>query len=240
MQLAKDLNIIEAANPQQNQKQEVNLLKSVVGPQLTDSVNNNVIPLQKAVDVKALEEKLPDSTSTLPTKNDSTLGEVVRIAPQQNISTPQTEEIKQTPAEQVIVKVKEGVQKGQSKITVHLEPASLGNIDVVIDLKSGSKAAQIVFMVEKPETLDLLQKDSKHIEKLLSESGLQTDSGSLDFNMKQQSQDKGQNEEIVTNNLELDEFLEAQAQAEHENMDKYNGNITYTANENVRSVNIRV
>ncbi len=41
-----------------------------------------------------------------------------------------------------------------------------------------------VIAVERPETLDLLQRDSRALEKSLADAGLKTDSNSLSFSLK--------------------------------------------------------
>lgn len=77
------------------------------------------------------------------------------------------------------------ISKGANKIEITLEPAALGKVDVKFDFTSDGKTNLIV-TAERKETLDLLQKDAKYFEKILSESGIKADSGSLSFNLRQQ------------------------------------------------------
>jgi Flagellar hook-length control protein FliK len=77
------------------------------------------------------------------------------------------------------------INKGTNKIEITLEPAALGKVDIRFDFTSDGKTNLIV-TAERKETLDLLQKDAKYFEKILSESGIKADSGSLSFNMRQQ------------------------------------------------------
>jgi hypothetical protein len=77
------------------------------------------------------------------------------------------------------------INKGTNKIEITLEPASLGKVDIRFDFTSDGKTNLIV-SAERKETLDLLQKDAKYFEKILADSGIKADSGSLSFNMRQQ------------------------------------------------------
>ena len=46
-----------------------------------------------------------------------------------------------------------------------------------------------VISVEKPETLEWLKRDAQHLERALQEAGVKTDSGSLNFTLREQRQD---------------------------------------------------
>lgn len=88
-----------------------------------------------------------------------------------------------TPSEQVAVEIHKGIAAGKDSITIRLNPAELGKIDVKMELSDdGSLRAMIA--VDKPETLDLLQKDIRGLERALQNAGLQADSGSLNFSLR--------------------------------------------------------
>lgn len=48
--------------------------------------------------------------------------------------------------------------------------------------------------VERPETLELLQRDARGLERALQDAGLRTDSGSLNFNLRGDGQQSANNE----------------------------------------------
>lgn len=71
-------------------------------------------------------------------------------------------------------------------MTIQLDPMDLGTLDIKLKFKKdGAIRAHLV--VEKPETLALLQKDSHHLEKILQQSGLDIDEKSLSFDLRHQN-----------------------------------------------------
>ncbi len=87
------------------------------------------------------------------------------------------------PAEQVAMQLRHAVAKGVDKITIQLSPASLGAIEVTLEVSSGARVLVHV-VVEKADTLELLRSDARGLERALQEAGLRTDSGSLNFNLR--------------------------------------------------------
>ena len=81
--------------------------------------------------------------------------------------------------------------RGEKQFQIRLDPAELGGIDVTVSIdKHGKVATHLV--VERPETLDQLRRDQPNLERALSNSGLKTDSGAMQFSLKDQS---GQNQQ---------------------------------------------
>ena len=79
--------------------------------------------------------------------------------------------------------------KGQDSISIQLTPDDLGRIDIKLDFIGDRVSA--VISADRPETLEMLQKDSRNLERMLGESGLQTDHQSLSFSLRgQQNQDQ--------------------------------------------------
>ena len=91
--------------------------------------------------------------------------------------------ISQPATNQVFVQLTKAVQNGQNKITVQLRPEELGRVEVKLDI-AGDGRVKAMVMADKPETLDLLQKDSRVLERALQEAGLKTDNNSLSFNLQ--------------------------------------------------------
>ncbi|ACI98801.1 flagellar hook-length control protein FliK [Rhodospirillum centenum] len=98
---------------------------------------------------------------------------------------------------QVAVTIQRGVQEGRNQLTVQLRPEELGRIDVRLEFESGGRIRAAV-TADNPYTLDLLQRDSRGLEKALQDAGLRADSGSLSFSLRdegrqaqQQQSDRG-------------------------------------------------
>ncbi len=94
-------------------------------------------------------------------------------------------------AEQVSFHIKNAAGNGNSKITIHLDPEELGKLDIELSVDSKGKAG-ITITADNKQTLDLLQRDSRGLEKALSDAGLKTDAGSLSFNLRGEQQNGGQ------------------------------------------------
>ncbi|MFQ6016754.1 MAG: flagellar hook-length control protein FliK [Kiloniellaceae bacterium] len=91
------------------------------------------------------------------------------------------------PIDQVAVQIQRAVGEGQNRIRIQLYPAELGRIEVKLELGSDGVVKAIV-AVDKPETLEMFQRDIRGFEKALQDAGLKTDSGSLSFNLRGQGQ----------------------------------------------------
>jgi hypothetical protein len=96
------------------------------------------------------------------------------------------------PAEQVAVQIQRAAAQGQSKVQIRLNPAELGRIDVKLDVGDDGHV-RAVLAVDKPETLDLMQRDPRALERALQAAGLKTDQGSLSFNLRDDGTGGGQN-----------------------------------------------
>jgi flagellar hook-length control protein FliK len=93
------------------------------------------------------------------------------------------------PAEQIAVQVQRAQVAGQDQINIKLHPAELGRIEVKLENASDG-TLRAVISAERPETLDLLQRDARGLERALQEAGVKTDSGSLNFNLRGQGHEQ--------------------------------------------------
>jgi flagellar hook-length control protein FliK len=89
-----------------------------------------------------------------------------------------------TPADQVSIRLIHAVAEGKRAIQMHLHPAELGSIDVKMQWQGDRLTAQ--FTVDRPETLQLLQREVPALERSLGQAGVNVDSGSLSFSLRQQ------------------------------------------------------
>ncbi len=84
------------------------------------------------------------------------------------------------PAEQVKVHIQQLAKSGADRIQIKLSPASLGRVEVTLEV-SPDKAVQAIVYVEKPETLDMLERDARVLQQALEEAGMKLDSDGLMF-----------------------------------------------------------
>jgi len=85
--------------------------------------------------------------------------------------------------DQVTVQLQRSVKDGDGSISMQLRPEELGRIDIKLDIdKDGSVNATIT--ADRPQTLELLQRDSHTLERALQDAGLQTNNSSLNFGLR--------------------------------------------------------
>jgi flagellar hook-length control protein FliK len=95
------------------------------------------------------------------------------------------------PLSGLAVEIAASVQSGKTHFEVRLDPADLGRIDVRIDVdRNGQVTSHLT--VEKPETLSMLQQDAPQLQQALTDAGLKTSNGGLQFSLRDHSQ-SGQN-----------------------------------------------
>ena len=82
------------------------------------------------------------------------------------------------------------VSKKDNVIDLRLEPSQLGKVQIKLDFTDGK--ANVMVTADRPETLNLLQKDTKALEKILTDNGINADSSSLSFDLRGQNQNQQQ------------------------------------------------
>jgi flagellar hook-length control protein FliK len=117
--------------------------------------------------------------------------------------------------EQVAVHVRKAVAEGLDQITIRLNPAELGRIEVKIEVGNDG-TLRAAFAADKQMTLDLLKGDSRQLEQALSEAGLSTDAGGLNFSLRGDNRENAQafrqlGEEFARNRADDPAANEAQA-----------------------------
>jgi flagellar hook-length control protein FliK len=91
------------------------------------------------------------------------------------------------PLEQLAVEIATRAGKGERRFDIRLDPPELGRIDVRLEIDSkGNTTTKLI--VERAETLDLMQRDARGLEKALQNAGLKLDSGGLQFSLQQDAQ----------------------------------------------------
>jgi flagellar hook-length control protein FliK len=85
---------------------------------------------------------------------------------------------------QIAFELARQVQDGNTRFQIRLDPPELGRIDVRLDItETGQVNARLV--VEKAETLDLMQRDQRGLERALQQAGLDSAKTNLEFSLKQ-------------------------------------------------------
>lgn len=85
---------------------------------------------------------------------------------------------------QIAFEMSRQAQDGNTRFQIRLDPPELGRIDVKLDIdNNGHVHARLT--VEKAETLDLMQRDQRALERALQQAGLDQNKTNLEFSLKQ-------------------------------------------------------
>lgn len=93
----------------------------------------------------------------------------------------------QVPASAIALQIAKHVQKGVNTFEIRIDPPELGRVDVKLDVAADGRATAHL-VVEKAETLDLLQRDAKALQQALQDAGLEADQDTLSFSLKDDGQ----------------------------------------------------
>jgi len=102
--------------------------------------------------------------------------------------------------QQVAFQIKTAAADGSSKINIQLNPEELGKLEIRIHVGADGKTG-VTVTADNKDTLSLLQRDSSGLSRALQDAGLQTDSGSLSFNLRggqQEQQGQGGNQQAAS------------------------------------------
>jgi flagellar hook-length control protein FliK len=69
---------------------------------------------------------------------------------------------------------------GAQSVTVRLQPPELGRVEIRVD-QTAAGAARVEITAEKPETLQLLQRDEPHLQQVLDQAGVSSGGRSFSF-----------------------------------------------------------
>jgi flagellar hook-length control protein FliK len=108
----------------------------------------------------------PAAEPTQPAASTPTAASVAPLAPADQV----------VPALVEVLKTADGVQS----VTVSLQPPELGQVQIRID-RSVDGATRVDITAERPETLQLLQRDQPRLEQVLNQAGLPADGRSVNF-----------------------------------------------------------
>ncbi|WP_370151540.1 flagellar hook-length control protein FliK [Ferrovibrio sp.] len=91
------------------------------------------------------------------------------------------------PGEQVAVQIRRAASEGMDKISIRLDPGNLGKVEVRMEVGHDGRLTAVI-AADKPETLQMLQRDAQQLEQSLRDAGLKTASDSLNFTLRDQGQ----------------------------------------------------
>ena len=106
--------------------------------------------------------------------------------------------------DQVTVQISKALKAGADKINIQLKPASLGRVDVQLEMSQDGRVTATI-MADSRETLDMLKNGARDLTRALNSAGLQANSQDLNFNLRENAQqhmaDKGngKNEQLDFN-----------------------------------------
>ena len=103
-------------------------------------------------------------------------------------------------SEQIRIQMKAMIKNGRSAMVVKLDPPELGQLEIKMQVSKVGKADMII-NVERPATLELLQRDSRLLTNALQDAGLKTDSGSLSFNLQGGNDSQGGDDSSQPKNI---------------------------------------
>lgn len=86
--------------------------------------------------------------------------------------------------QQVVRALSHAVAQGIDRVHVALEPQDLGLVEITLEV-GRDQATHAVIRAERPETLELLQREARAIEKLIVASGLRSDGLQLELGLRQ-------------------------------------------------------
>lgn len=92
--------------------------------------------------------------------------------------------VQQINVPQVAFEVVRQFSQGNSRFQIRLDPPELGRIDVRMQV-DGDGNVQARMTVERAETLDLMQRDQRALERALAQAGLDSGKTSLEFSLRQ-------------------------------------------------------
>ena len=190
---------LDAAIPPLTNPAQEAAMPDVELPRLQTAVNGSADKGIALPDFAALREQAiaANSTSGAASSNDSAAQPLhashLHSAPRsdshgvQSLTTHQQLVNHAPVAEQVQVAIQRGVKDGMHQMTIQLEPADLGRVEVQVRTGHDGQT-QLSFLVDKADTLDSLARDARSLERALQESGVKADAGNMQFNLRQQAQ----------------------------------------------------
>jgi len=122
-------------------------------------------------------------TPQLHTPTHTTAGATASTA---TAAAPQTAAQTPVPLAGVPVEIATKARDGKTNFDIRLDPPELGRIEVRLNIdRDGNVTSRLI--ADRPETLDLLRRDSSGLERALQDAGLKTSDNGMQFSLRDQS-----------------------------------------------------
>lgn len=154
---------VENAAPSQSAFNTAPLSAQAIAQQTVDTPSQ---PAQQPVAIAAANVSAP-----LPT--------VVEL---QQMNAPVAAQQAGVPIDALAVHIARKFDEGSNQFEIRLHPADLGQLDISLTV-SDDGHVQAVLRADRPETLDMLQKDARALEQQLRQAGLEVGSNALSFSL---------------------------------------------------------
>ena len=141
------------------------------------------VPLDPALPQAAAPASDP-ATPTLPLAQNSHTVSIRFGASPLPGSTPQM------PVNTLAFNIARNVENGVNRFEIRIDPPELGRVDVKLDMTVEGRV-QAHLTVERSETLELMMRDARSLEKALADTGLNMNRDSLSFSLKDQNASGG-------------------------------------------------
>ena len=89
------------------------------------------------------------------------------------------------PLVQIGVQLATAAARRVERLVVQLEPAALGRVEVRLDFSHDNRVSALI-AADRPETLEVLQRDSRALERHLQDAGLRLADNALSFSLRQE------------------------------------------------------
>jgi flagellar hook-length control protein FliK len=156
----------------------------------SDRVFSQIDMLASQTGAKAAVPGLDAGTPTITMDSARSANLAGSAAPQGTPTTAGSMPVREAvPIERLVFEIVASARERVREIEVRLDPPELGRIDVTLDVDELGKVTTRL-VVEKAETLDQLRRDAPALERALNDAGLKTDSGSLQFSLRDGQHDR--------------------------------------------------
>lgn len=187
--------------------------------------NQNAVKIKTNVTIQP--NAIADKTNTL----------AKTVNAQKTANIPQ--HIRQNIIEQIKVNISKAAdkEKGLDKIKINLKPKELGSIEVKMEVGNNGHLKTSI-TASRPETLDILQKDVRILERALADAGFDVKDNSLSFQLKGENQQSGQQQ--FTENHQQKILLSQEENSFKEEPELFGEDFIHSDENGLYAVNIKV
>jgi len=186
MQNVNNGNIINASNASQNNLQNLN--------NAVQNNNLNALPPLTISEAASFAQSVLSEALGFDIQTGTPFTQTAQAA--HFASAPGSVAGQQHPATKMVsAHIAKAANNGETRaITLQLDPPELGRVEIRLEF-GAEKKVKAHLVVEKPETLLMLQRDASALEKTLQDSGLSADSDSLNYEMASEDHAFGSNKD---------------------------------------------